>query len=112
MKSVVEVAFSGSWFCSSLTSRLRKSLEVSDELDDVLDDDDVVVVAVVAELVAETVIRNSGFPALPATRCRSAALEICVLMKRVGARIQARIHARENGFRHGKICRVRALEER
>jgi hypothetical protein len=62
--------------------------------------------------VAETVIRNSGFPALPATRCRPAALEICVLMKRVGARIQARIHARENGFRHGKICRVRALEER
>src|SRR4051812_16044079 len=109
MKSVVEVAFSGSWFCSSLTSRLRKSLEVSDELDDVLED--VVVVAVVAELVAETVIRNSGFLARTATRCRSAALEICVLMKRVGARIQARIHARENSFRHGKICRMRALEE-
>jgi hypothetical protein len=42
---------------------------VSVELDDVLDDDDdVVVVAVEAELVAETVIRNSGFPAQPATR--------------------------------------------
>src|SRR3954469_23163829 len=106
MKSVVEVAFSGSWFCNSLTSRLRKSLDVSVELDDVLDDDDVVVVAVVAELVAETVIRNSGFLAPSATRCRSAALEICVLMKRVGATIQAGIHAREHGFRHGKFCRV------
>lgn len=31
MKSVVLVAFSGSWFWSSLTSRLRKSLELSDE---------------------------------------------------------------------------------
>ncbi|MBR1130998.1 hypothetical protein [Bradyrhizobium iriomotense] len=41
-----------------------------------------------------------------------AALEICLLMKRVGAPIQARIHARENGFRHGKICRVRVLKER
>jgi hypothetical protein len=79
---------------------------VSVELDDVLDDDDVVAVAVVAELVAETVIRNSGFLALPTTRWRSVALEICVLMKRVGARIQARIRVRESGFRHGKICRV------
>jgi len=61
MKSVVEVAFSGSWFCNSLTSRLRKSLDVRDELDDVLDDDDVVVLAVVVELTAETVIRNSAF---------------------------------------------------
>jgi len=33
-------------------------------------------------------------------------------MKRVGARIQARIRARENGFRHGKIYRLSALEER
>jgi hypothetical protein len=90
-RSVVEVASSGFWFWSSLTSRLRKSLEVSVELDDVLDEDDVVVVAVDAELVAETVIRSSGFPSPPANRCRSAALEICVLMKRVGARIQARI---------------------
>ncbi len=56
-KSVVEVASSGFWFWSSLTSRLRKSLDVSVELDDVLDDDDVVV-AVDAELVAETVIRK------------------------------------------------------
>jgi hypothetical protein len=38
------------------------------------------------------------------------ALEICVLMKRVGGRIQARIYLRENRFRHGKICRVCALE--
>ncbi|BAL74731.1 hypothetical protein S23_15140 [Bradyrhizobium cosmicum] len=81
-------------------------------MDDVLDDDVVVVVAVDAELVAETVIRSSGFPALPATACRSAALEICVLMKRVAAWIQARIHARESVIRHGKICRVLALEER
>ena len=62
-RSVVEVASSGFWFWSSLTSSVRKSLDVSVELDDVLDDDDVVVVAVDAELVAETVIRNSGFPA-------------------------------------------------
>ena len=53
---------------SSLTSRFRKSLDVSVELDDVLDDDDDVVAAVEAELVAETVIRNSGFLAQPATR--------------------------------------------
>jgi hypothetical protein len=53
----------------------------------VLDDDDVVVVAVVAELVAETVIRNSGFLAQPATTMSVGALEICVLMKRVAARI-------------------------
>ncbi|WP_199763260.1 hypothetical protein [Bradyrhizobium guangdongense] len=84
---------------------------MSDELADVLDDD-VVVLAVVVELTAETVIRNPGFPALPATMCRLSALEICVLMKRVGVRIQAAIHARENGFRHGKICRVRAFEMR
>jgi hypothetical protein len=61
--------------------------------------------------VAETVIRSSGFPALLGTRCQPAALEICVLMKRVAARIQAMIHPRKNGFRHGKICRVHALEE-
>ncbi len=36
MKSVVLVAFSGSWFCSSLTRRLRKSVELIpiDALDD------------------------------------------------------------------------------
>jgi hypothetical protein len=39
------------------------------------------------------------------------ALEICVLMKRVDARIQARIHRCENRFRHGKICRVRSVRE-
>lgn len=60
MKSVVEVAFSGSWFCSSLTSRLRKSLDVNDDAEDELDDDDVVVVAVETELVAETVIAHPG----------------------------------------------------
>ncbi|UPJ57348.1 hypothetical protein [Bradyrhizobium sp. 192] len=32
-----------------------------------------------------------------------------MLMKRVGARIQAGIHARGNGFPHGKICRVHAF---
>jgi hypothetical protein len=78
----------------------------------VLDDDDVVVVAVVAELVAETVIRNSGFPAQPATSMSVGALEICVLMKRVAARIQAGIHRCENRIRLGRICRVRELEER
>jgi hypothetical protein len=42
MKSVVDVAFSGSWFCSSLSRRLRKSLEeiVEDELDELDDEDD------------------------------------------------------------------------
>ncbi|WP_283810280.1 MULTISPECIES: hypothetical protein [Bradyrhizobium] len=39
------------------------------------------------------------------------ALEICVLMKRLDARIQAAIRARENGFRHGKICRVHLRQE-
>jgi len=82
-------------------------VDVSVELDDVLEDDDVVVAAVVAELVAETVIRDSGFPAQPVTRMSISALEICVLMKRVDAPIQARIHPRENRLRHGKICRVR-----
>jgi hypothetical protein len=77
----------------------------------VLDDDDVVVVAVVAELVAETVIRNSGFLAQPATTMSVGALEICVLMKRVAARIQARIHGRENRFRLGKNCRMRSVRE-
>jgi hypothetical protein len=77
----------------------------------VLDDDDVVVVAVVAELVAETVIRNSGFLAQPATTMSVSALEICVLMKRVAARIQARIHRCENRIRLGKICRVRGVQE-
>jgi len=39
------------------------------------------------------------------------ALEICVLMKRVAAWIQARIRPRKNRFRHGKICRVRSVRE-
>jgi uncharacterized protein YacL len=77
----------------------------------VLDDDDVVVVAVVAELVAETVIRNSGFLAQPATTMSVGALEVCVLMKRVAERIQARIHGCENRIRHGKICRMRSVRE-
>jgi hypothetical protein len=77
----------------------------------VLDDDDVVVAAVVAELVADTVIRNSGFLAQPATGMSVSALEICVLMKRVAAPIQAGIHPRENRLRHGKICRVRNVRE-
>jgi len=59
---VVEVAFSGSWFCSSLSSRLRKSLEeiVDDELDDV-DAEEVVVLAVLdVEDAVETVMARSG----------------------------------------------------
>jgi hypothetical protein len=61
MKSVTLVAFIGSWFCSSLTSKLRKSVDdivVEDELEDEVADD----VAVV-ELVAETVMANSGISA-------------------------------------------------
>jgi hypothetical protein len=58
MKSVVEVAFSGSWFCSSLSRRLRKSLEeiVEDELDE-LDDEDVDDVVLDVE---DTVMARSG----------------------------------------------------
>ena len=69
MKSVVEVAFSGSWFCSSLTSRLRKSVELS-ELEAL--DDDVEVVAVVAADVAEdTVMTNLSSSRFSATERRS-----------------------------------------
>ncbi|GLR85094.1 hypothetical protein GCM10007857_18040 [Bradyrhizobium iriomotense] len=60
MKSVVEVAFSGSWFCSSLTSRLRNSFDVNEEVDEELDDD-VVVVAVEVDVVAATVIEKPRF---------------------------------------------------
>jgi hypothetical protein len=59
MKSVVLVAFSGSWFCSSLTSRLRKSVELSveDTLDATEDEVDV-------EVADETVMTN-----LSSSRC-------------------------------------------
>jgi hypothetical protein len=61
MKSVVEVAFSGSWFCSSLSKRLRKSLEeiVEDELDDEDVDDEDVDEDVVLD-VEDTVMARSG----------------------------------------------------
>ncbi|GIQ74162.1 hypothetical protein BraRD5C2_26010 [Bradyrhizobium sp. RD5-C2] len=57
MKSVVLVAFSGSWFCSSLTSKLRKSVELIpidalvDELDDELE-----AAEAAAEVAEETVM--------------------------------------------------------
>ena len=58
MKSVVEVASSGSWFCSSLSNRFRKSLEeIEDELDDEDVDEDVVLAALDVE---ETVMARSG----------------------------------------------------
>jgi hypothetical protein len=60
---VVDVAFRGSWFCSSLISKERKSVDVIVELDEDAVDDDVLVVAVETELVADTVIRNSGLSA-------------------------------------------------
>ncbi|BBB98359.1 hypothetical protein BE61_37990 [Bradyrhizobium elkanii USDA 61] len=59
MKSVVLVAFSGSWFCSSLTRRLRKSVELIpiDALDDELD-----VAEVAAEVAEETVMTRLSSP--------------------------------------------------
>jgi hypothetical protein len=61
MKSVTLVAFIGSWFCSSLTSRLRKSADVIVPVEEELDEDveDVEDVAV-DEVVEETVMANSG----------------------------------------------------
>jgi hypothetical protein len=40
MKSVTLVAFIGSWFCSSLTSRLRKSADVIAPFDAAFDDEE------------------------------------------------------------------------
>jgi hypothetical protein len=55
MKSVTLVAFIGSWFCSSLTRRLRKSVDeivlFEDELDDDVEDE-----VAVDEVVEDTVI--------------------------------------------------------
>src|SRR5581483_5211318 len=94
MKSVVEVAFSGSWFCSSLSKRLRKSLEemVEDELDEVDEED--------AELVAfdveETVMVRSGslrprYPRGEAPVVRHRLKKFVREMKRPPRLIQARI---------------------
>ncbi|GEC52881.1 hypothetical protein BEL01nite_19240 [Bradyrhizobium elkanii] len=59
MKSVVLVAFSGSWFCNSLTRRLRKSVELIpiDALDDELD-----MAEVAAEVAEETVMTRLSSP--------------------------------------------------
>ncbi|BAM88808.1 hypothetical protein S58_28020 [Bradyrhizobium oligotrophicum S58] len=63
MKSVTLVALSGSWFCSSLTSSVRKSLELS-VVRDVSLDDEVDEVVAVDELAAETFMAET--PALAA----------------------------------------------
>jgi hypothetical protein len=98
MKSVVEVAFSGSWFCSSLSKRPRKSLEeiVEDELDE-LDDEDVDedVVLVVLD-VEETVMARSGClrprdPRGEAPVVRHRLKKFVREMKRAAPLIQARI---------------------
>ncbi len=67
MKSVVLVALSGSWFCNSLTSRLRKSLEVSpiDALDAALDDE-LEAAEVAAEVAEETVMTRLSSPRVKA----------------------------------------------
>ena len=67
MKSVVLVAFSGSWFCSSLTSRLRKSVELIpiDALVDELDEPEAAEVA--AEVAEETVMTRLSSPLAKAT---------------------------------------------
>jgi hypothetical protein len=57
MKSVTLVAFIGSWFCSSLTSRLRKSADVSAPLEDPLDEFEFVPFDEPSE---ETVMANSA----------------------------------------------------
>jgi hypothetical protein len=67
MKSVVEVAFSGSWFCNSLSRRLRKSLD--EIVEDELDDEDVEDVALDVE---ETVMARSGGSARAIGEGRSA----------------------------------------
>jgi hypothetical protein len=56
---VTLVAFIGSWFCNSLTSRLRKSADVIAPLDDELDDD-VEDDVPFDEPVEETVMANSA----------------------------------------------------
>ena len=60
MKSVVLVAFSGSWFCNSLTSRLRKSVELIDVAE--LDEDVEAVVEVDAAVAEETVMTGLSSP--------------------------------------------------
>ena len=75
MKSVTLVAFIGSWFCSSLTRRLRKSVDEIVLLEDELDDDveeDVEEDVPVDELVEETVMANSGSRHLCASNDASA----------------------------------------
>src|SRR5690242_2937303 len=68
MKSVTLVAFIGSWFCSSLTSRLRKSADVIAPLEEELDDD--VEDVPVDEVIEETVMANSGSAHRGASRGR------------------------------------------
>jgi hypothetical protein len=58
MKSVELVGSSGSWVCSSLTSRFRKSLEVSEEVVD--DEEDVAVEVTDDAVVAATLMADSG----------------------------------------------------
>ena len=93
MKSVVEVAFSGSWFCSSLSKRLRKSLDeiAGEELDELDEDAEFDVLDV-----EETVMARSGglFPRDPrgeAPVVRHRLKKFVREMKRAAPLIQARI---------------------
>jgi hypothetical protein len=96
MKSVVLVALSGFWFCSSLVSRVRKSVELSE--DDELDVDDAVV-AVDAVVADETVMANSGSlrrEMHDGTRSQVAVVKVVREIKRTASRIQARIQTHED----------------
>ena len=96
MKSVVLVALSGFWFCSSLVSSVRKSFEVSD--DDGFDDVDAKVV-VDADVADETVMANSGSlrrEMHDGTRSHVAVVKVVREIKRTASRIQARIQTHED----------------
>jgi hypothetical protein len=93
MKSVTLVAFIGSWFCSSLTSKVRKSCELSvlraASLDVAVEED-----VDVEEFVAGTVMTNSGSPL--ASRNASQRLIVDHLqIKRTERGIQAHNHSAE-----------------
>jgi hypothetical protein len=97
-KSVVEVAFSGSWFCSSLTSRLRKLVELiaEDELDAAAE------LALEPDVTDETVMADSGRLRRCSARRKGVGVgfgrEDRLQMKRTARRFQARIRLPRNGL--------------
>jgi hypothetical protein len=94
IKSVVLVASSGFWFCNSLVSSVKKSVEVSE------DDGFGVVdakVLVDADVTDETVMANSGSlrrAMHDGTRSQVAVVKVVREIKRTASRIQARIRMR------------------